>query len=111
MRLAPLALALALSLGACATHPIIPPDIGVVVLQGDTSLDSFYNKAATAYLAAVPSMAASDKATLKPLMQKFRQAVVAADTAERLGDATTVSAQIAAAMSLYGQIKPILHLP
>jgi hypothetical protein len=94
------------ALTACAS--IIPPTGTVVVAQGDTSLDAAYNVAAQAYLAEEGSMPSDQKATVKLLLTKAYPYLVAADKAEALGDATTVTAQAGAAMALISQAKVAL---
>jgi hypothetical protein len=104
----PAAVALALMLTACKTPSLIPPSETVIVAQAGTSVDAAYNVAAQAYLAALPTMPAATKATVKPLLVKAYGFVQAADAAEKLGDATTVAAQAGNAMALIAQIKSAL---
>lgn len=106
-----LVLAAALALSACGTAPLTPPAASVPILQADTALDATYNVAAHAYISLEATLTPSVKATVKPLMAQLYTAVSAADTAQRLGDATTMQAQISLAGSLYAQLKPVLRLP
>lgn len=99
-----------LSVSGCATAPITPPSLEVVVLQTDAGLDATYNVAAKAYLAQVGTMSPDTKATIKPVVLALYKATTAADAAQRLGDANTVTAQVAAAGALYAQLKPLLHI-
>lgn len=106
-----LALAVALTLAACASAPIVPPSASVAVLQGDTALDASYHTAADAYLSQAASLDPATKASVKAVFAAFYTAVSAADAAQRLGDANTLAAKTADALALYAQLKPILHLP
>lgn len=100
--------AAALALAGCATNPIVPPAASVTVAEAGTTLDASYNVAAQAYLSELPTMSASLKATVKPLLVQAYAYVVAADQAEALGNATTVAAQAADAMALIAQAKTAL---
>ena len=95
----------ALMLTACATPSVIPPSATVAVAQGDASVDLAYNALAQAYLTAAPSLPAATKATVKALLAQAYAAVQAADNAERLGDATTLAAQVQSAEALLAQAK------
>jgi hypothetical protein len=101
-------LAACLALAACQTPSLIPPTATVAVAQGDASVDLAYNVVAQAYIAALPSMPASTKATVKPLLVKAYAAVQAADNAEKLGDATTLAAQVQSAETLIAEAKAAL---
>jgi hypothetical protein len=103
-----LILAGCLSLAACQTPSLIPPNATIPIAQGDASVDLAYNVVAQAYLAALPTMPASTKAIAKPLLVKAYAAVQAADNAERLGDATTLAAQVQSAEALIVQAKAAL---
>jgi hypothetical protein len=113
------AAAMTAPLGGCATTPLVPPSIGLVVLQGDTTIDSLYNKSAKAYLAAASTLDPVKKAQAKAIFAKLLTCdadgkctgiVQAADTAEQLGNATNAATQVAAFMDLYGQLKPLLGM-
>lgn len=89
-----------LSLAGCAQlSGLLNPSAStqVVIAQGDASIDEAYNIAAQAYLAALPSMSASTKATVKPLMIKAYAAVQAADAAATAGSSSDLAAKITAA--------------
>jgi hypothetical protein len=92
--------AAALSLAACASGT----STTLAIAEGDTSVDVAYNGAAQAYLAALPTMSASTKATVKPLLVKAYAAVQLADAAAAKGDSATVSAQLTAVTALAAQI-------
>ena len=94
-----------LALAACQTPALIPQNATVAVAQGDASVDLAYNAVAQAYLTAAPNLPAATKAQVKPLLAKAYVAVQAADTAERLGDATTLAAQVQSAETLLAQAK------
>lgn len=98
----------ALTLSACATKPLVPPSAEVGLLQGVTTLEASYNVAAQAYLAELPSMSPDQHDQAKSLLVRAYGAVEAAETAQSLGDATTVNTQIALASSLIGQAKALL---
>lgn len=103
-----ISLAAALSLGACATAPLVPVPDQTLALQADTTLDVAYNVAAKLYLAQVPTMDPALKAKVKPMVQKARALVVACDNGQLLGQATTMADQIALASQLIGDIKTAL---
>ncbi len=108
LRAAVAALCLATILPGCATKPLIPPTLTVVVAQGDTTVDAIYNAVAKVYLAKAPTMAPALKAKLKPILASAYKAVAAADAAEILGDANTVTAQVQAAGGFIAQAKALL---
>lgn len=95
----------ALTLAACVTKPITPPAADVPVAQTVTAIDASYNIVAEAYLGAPPSAL---RAQAKPILLKAYQAVLAADDAERLGDATSITTQINLASSLLAQARALL---
>jgi hypothetical protein len=103
-----LILAGCLSLAACQTPSLIPPTATVAVAEAGTTLDAAYNVAAQAYVSQLPTMSASVKATVKPLLVKAYGYVQAADQGQVLGNATTVTAQAQAAMDLIAQAKAAL---
>lgn len=102
----------ALCLVSCSTvSGVAVPSQGaqVAIAQTGLAIDASYNAAAQAYLAVAPSL---DKAThdkVKALLVNAYACVVAADAAAKLGDATTLGAQIAAASSLITQASALLH--
>lgn len=98
-------LAACAALGACQTPALIPTSDTLAVVQGDTSVDLAYNTVAQIYLSALPTMPASTKATVKPILAQAYAAVQAADNAEKLGDATTLTTQVQAAEALIAQAK------
>lgn len=106
----PLTLIAALCVGGCNTAPIVPPSDQVILSQGETSLELAYNTAATLYLQKIGdgSLASSDKATAKAILQKWLAALHLLRTAEKAGDATTISAQLAAIPVLASQAMAIL---
>jgi hypothetical protein len=104
-----LALLACVALAACQTPALIPPSATVGVAEAGTSVDLAYNAVAQVYIAALPSMPAATKATVKPLLVKAYAAVKAADNAQALGDATTLEAQVQSAESLIAQAKAALQ--
>ena len=99
------ALAAVIASSACNTTPLVPPTAQVAVVQGDTSVDLAFNVVAMAYLKAAPALPPTTKAKVKTLLASAYAAVQAADNAERLGDATTLAAQVQSAESLLAQAK------
>lgn len=110
-RLAAAAVCAVLALLGCASPAIIPPSASVAVLQGDTALDASYHVAATAYLRQYRTLDPDTKSKCKVILAALYAAVVAADDAQVLGDASTLGAKISAATTLYHQLQPMLHLP
>lgn len=100
----------AIALAGCAsTTPLLSTSSAqVTALQSETTLEASYNALATAYLAAAPNLSAATKAQIKPLLAELYAATKAAETAQSLGDATTLASQVAAASSLTGQIKALI---
>jgi hypothetical protein len=97
-------------LSACATKPLAPPSLQLTLAQGDTSLDAAFNVVAKYYLTHVPTDPAV-KARAKRLLLQALAAVQAADAAETLGRADTVTAQVKAATSLLTQARALLGMP
>lgn len=104
------ALAMCLSLGACATGPLVPPSDTVVLAQGETGLELGYNVAAKAYKSRAPTMAPALKARLKPILADAFAAIRAAATAELLGDATAIDTQVKGATALIAQANSLLGI-
>lgn len=112
-RLGIFAIAAVLALAGCATSgPSVPPGGSVdpppiTGTQGTVvderamfAVEAAYNVAATAYLAAdgrgqIPT---ATKATVRPIMASAYEAVLLARAAYRIGDASTFTAQAAAAI-------------
>jgi hypothetical protein len=103
MRLAILAGCLALA--ACQTPALIPPTATVAVAEAGTTLDDLYNKAAQIYLATYTVLPAAQKAIVKADFAKAYAAVQLADSAQTLGNSTTLTADISAAEGLIAQAK------
>ena len=92
-------------LGGCAT---IAPSTQLIVLQGDTSLDLFFNTCLTAYIKAAPSLPAATQAQAKVLIADANKAVLAADAAAKAADSTSLAGNAAAAVTLVGEIYALL---
>lgn len=101
-------IACAAMLAGCLTNPLVPPSAQVGVAQGGATIDLAYNVAANAYLKALPTMSATTKAQLKPILAKAYNLVQAADAAETLGQSTAVATDIASATQLINQAKSLL---
>ena len=95
----------ALMLTACATPSIIPPSATVAVAEAGTTLDDLYNKAAQIYLATYTVLPATQKTIVKIDFAKAYAAVQLADSAQALGNSTTLAADISAAEALISQAK------
>lgn len=114
-RVPPLAVALIIAglgltmLPACSTAPVVPPSDQVTVAKAEYVFELAYNVSATAYLSQEATLPPATKATVKGILQSAYKAVVAAQTAETLGDATTMTSQAAAALSLASQAWSILQ--
>ena len=101
----------ALMLTACATPSIIPPSATVAVAEAGTTLDDLYNKAAQIYMATYTILPAAQKAIVKADFAKAYAAVQLADSAQTLGNSTTLAADISAAEALINQAKSDLGAP
>ena len=104
------ALACAVTLVGCGTTGAIAPypQVQVAIADGGLGIDTTYNGAAKVYLAVAPTLDPATKAKVKALFAKAYAAVLAADSAATIGDATTLSTQIAAATALIGQIRALM---
>ena len=100
-----------LMLTACATPSIIPPSATVVIAEAGTTLDDLYNKAAQIYMATYTVLPAAQKAIVKADFAKAYAAVQLADSAQTLGNSTTLAADISAAEALISQAKTDLGAP
>lgn len=96
---------------ACGQQQLIPAGDTVAVATGETVLDRSLNEALKYYLANASTYSADKKATLRPLIAKAGALVQACDAAEILGNESTMTAQIADAVTLIGQIKTALGMP
>lgn len=101
-------LAGALALSACATKPLVPPSATVAVAQGETTLEATYHALAGVYLSRAATMDPALKARLKVLLADGYKATLAAQDAERLGNAADLDTQVRAATALFGQVKTLL---
>ena len=104
----------ALALAGCASISgvaVPSPAAQVSIADAGTGIDATYNAADQAYLAAAPSLSPAVKARVKALMVQAYTYVQAADAAVKLGDATTLQAQIDAATSLIAQAQALLSNP
>ena len=94
-----------LALTACQTPALIPSGSAVVVAEAGTTLDDLYNKAAQVYMATYTVLPATQKAIVKADFAKAYAAVQLADSAQKLGNSTSITADIAAAEALINQAK------
>jgi hypothetical protein len=97
-------------LAACASAPLVPPDKTMLVAQSETGFELAYNTADSTYLAGLKNGAVTParRALLKPLLQKWRKAILALRVAERLGDATELATQASAILELRKQVEALL---
>lgn len=95
----------AVSLAACATAPIVPPSADVAMYQGTASAETAFAAADTLFAKYRASLPAPTAAKIAGLIKQASAALDDAENAELVGDATTETAQLAAAMGLVSQIK------
>lgn len=100
-----------LALAACQTPALIPSGSAVVVAEAGTSVDDLYNKAAQVYMATYTVLPAAQKDIVKADFAKAYAAVRLADSAQTLGNSTTLAADISAAEALISQAKMDLGAP
>lgn len=107
--------AAALSLGACGTSggpsiptgPIVSTDGTLADERALYAAEATYNVAATAYLAAVDAGGLPPgprRDLVKSILQRAEDALLAARTAHRAGEAETFAAQIVLVTSLAGNV-------
>lgn len=114
---------LVLSLANCAGfgQPVTPtPAQQVIIASTDYGFDVTYNYAAKQYLRLAPTLSADQKAQIKPIFAKLLTcptpgtpvgctgAVALADQAAKVGDQTTLTAQVASIFALSTQITGLL---
>jgi len=100
-----------LALAACQTPSLIPANATVAVAEAGTLVDDLYNKAAQIYMATYTVLPAAQKAIVKADFAKAYAAVQLADSAQTLGNSTTLAADISAAEALISQAKADLGAP
>jgi hypothetical protein len=111
-----LAACAALSLAACATDGVAPPGpvttpapAVLVVAKVQYGFEATYNLAARLYLTAAPHLSPEVKAQAKDILARAYAAVRAARAAIKLGDATTVAAQVNLITELCAQVATLIH--
>ena len=95
-------------LAGCTT-PGLSASLQLNLAKTETSIEAALGLAGAAYDAARPYLSPTAKATAKADIAAFGQVVHAARTAEKLGQASTLAADLANAKSLYTQITGITN--
>lgn len=95
----------AFALAGCNTTPIVPPSASVAEYQGTAAAETAFAAADTLFAKYRSTLSPAAATKIAGLIKQASAALDDAESAELVGDATTETAQLAAAMDLVSQIK------